>query len=412
MSIPANTVKFGASTPSPAALAPALSVRCELENSKADDRGKKGEVAENLSQLTHTHRNIVGLFPPERKHVYVGLKKIDFTERYASVPLSTLKLVRPSKKTGGKTHAYYFPGILAGLQVAEKFAVDQTTLLPSGNFELELHGTKYSLNVKSSKPNKSISLTSLVGNTPQIENKKISKDQFYFLNKAAELKFGEDYLVFPGQHTLSFAGNEKTYPATIQPGQNKHSFTVDAITVMQNCPPWELECKHHKKFALFHKGKRYPFARGISESFLYYVGEQNLEIANLGTFALRKQISPKTKVIKEKVGSLKVDFIVEQNDYKETEFVRIEPARPDMSGASFDLSFIKTNKLTMFTGKYVVAQYTYNRRTKKRRRIVQNIQVGQNEKNKVTVKIFRRNPRFINAALKTKPKDTERMRIF
>ncbi len=380
----------------------ALSVKCEIDQSKnmvgKTSRGKFGN-------------KIVALFSPKKMHGYVGLKKVTFDGVLTELSLKPVSLV-PPEKFSGKTFGYYFPKILTGLQVTESFEIGKTLLLPKGSYNFELHGTRRTLDVQDKSPLLQLKLFSLKGGTPTAGNTDATYDKFYFLNNTAELKFGEEYLVFSGTHNISFAGNEKSYPHYVGMPKSRHEFVVNAITALQKCPPWELECKHHKKFALFKRNTRYPFARGSSESFLYFFNEPNLEVANLGTFALRKKVETNKEITEEKLANIAVKLNIKQNDYLETEFARIEPVEKSMNGSSFDLSFDKKNKMTLFTGTYEIAQYTLNRRTKKRQRVAKKFTAKQNISKTVEVTVYKKSLQPFAKSLNQQDYNNERIKIY
>ncbi len=380
-----------------------VSIKCDLaELKKVKGAGK----------LNSDHSIVAGLFPSSTERIYIGLNKFSFDEFDLKIDLYPIQLVAP-EGFRRKSFGYYFPNMLTGLQITDRFEVGKVLFLPNGIYNLEINGSKKSLKVeKGADTPQEVQLTSVTGKAPDRKKLGISQDRFYFLNKTAELKFGEKYLIFPGIHSVSFSENEKVYPVEASGKKPHHEFDVDAVYLLQKCPPWELECKHHKKFALFEKNKRYPFARGTSESLLYYFAKPDLEIANLGTFALRKKLGREKKVVEAKIGTFEVRLNSKQHDFLETEFVRIEPLESDMNGASFDLSFHKKNKLTLFTGKYAIAQYTLNKKSKKRKRTTKKIIVSQSKGLVVDVTVYKKSPISSSAVgLQSNP-SSERMKIF
>jgi hypothetical protein len=382
-----------------------MSMKCEL----------KGTAQVSLPQTAPSGtKKIIVLLPRETAHIYIGLRKITLRSLFQRKKLFPLHLEAP-EKANSTSNAYYFPEMLSGLEVSEKFPVKSTLLLPAGSYQLELHGTAKKVRLTDSSQRKTLKLATLTGKAQTASADGASKKNSYTLNQKAHLKFGVAYLVFPGEHSLMFDGNDRVYKKNISEQESAAEFFANSVTIMQKCPPWELECKHHKKFALFSTGARYPFARGTSEALLYFIKDANIEISNLGTFELRKKLDKTKEVTIEPVGTVEIELAVSKHRFLQTEFIRIEPSQKDFSGASFDLSIHKKNRFTLFTGRYVLGHYIYNRSSKKRKRLEIPIVVSQKKNRTISVKVFDRTTSSASsntAGNKNKQTKNERLKIF
>jgi hypothetical protein len=271
--------------------------------------------------------------------------------------------------------------------------------VPPGTFFIEINGTRRQITVEKDIENEILAGTMRIEMPPAFsQDSRASaggQPVFAYIDNGVLFNLNTDYLLMPGEYSLSIEGSDIKRLITVEPHKKTEVQTRAAQIDPPPCPAGTT-CRSPQKITL-HKEKR-PFSMlYVNPGVPFLVFDDVFEYGVDGTRGIFRTLPlGQTSLKKEMLARLKIEWEVRAASGRiRTDLVRVEAKGPPNFGRSLDLLFSKPDEIFLPPGSYALTYFVgdpANERPKTRI----DFQLAEGSTQKVIV------PLYVDQSAKTK----------
>lgn len=300
------------------------------------------------------------------------------------------------------SHPFFVTPVLEEASAIKKSSSDEPILsapvngkiwLYPGKYQFEVNGTLREMELKNSEE-QSVSLGSLRISAPHdfpFEKRLESGVQPIFVSIKSDVLYQLDteYVVFPGDYTLSLNNSKIEKKITVLEGQEDVVRTYGAQVDPPECPPHVLGCRQPPNITV-HVDKETFDAMVIPAGVPFLVFDGNYQYGVEGVRGILKNlVTSADSVAIQKIAHVKLNWHkIPASGKQRTNFVRFESSGAGLSGKSLDLLFSKPNDLYLPEGVYSLTYYTSDLSAPSSPKVRQEVSLLDKETQEITIPLY------------------------